>query len=514
MNLNKVQFYRDFSSCICGSLRGEKALWQAYLCLRKFIPIDELLIAIYDLAEGTAEVIATATAGGGKACSVKTVLPPQVLKEMVEANHGLRVRLAKDALQDPITEPIAESLGWPDSSVLTARLIIEGETMGALYARADGRDRFTAEHQALLGQINEPTAMALASWQRQRELEELKENIDNEARYFKNASRPKLPGESISAVFGLREVMHKVRQVAPLHSPVLLLGETGTGKEVIANAIHYLSPRNNGPLIKVNCGGIPETLMDSELFGHEKGAFTNALAQRRGRFERAHGGTIFLDEVAELPPQAQVRLLRVLQEKEIERVGGSKPIRVDIRVISATNRDLASLVAEGRFRDDLYFRLNVFPIHIPPLRERRGEIPALVQHIIQKTSLEMGLTRPPLLAPTALDHLLAYPWPGNVRELENAVERAIIMSRGEPLCFDKVVAAHHQASPPADDYPDARDLRLELVEARHIQRVLALAKGRVEGKGGAAELLGLNPGTLRHRMRKLGIAFGRKGKDA
>ena len=217
-----------------------------------------------------------------------------------------------------------------------------------------------------------------------------------------------------------------VRLVASLNSPVLLLGETGVGKEVIANAIHYSSPRKDGPFIKVNCGAIPDTLIDSELFGHEEGAFTGATTKKRGRFERAHKGTILLDEIGELPPPAQIRLLRVIQNKEVERVGGTKPIPVDIRVIAATHRNLKEMVSKNEFREDLWFRLNVFPITIPPLRERKEDIHALVQHFAERKSKELKFHTVPTLATGAIDRLKSYHWPGNVRELENVVERALI----------------------------------------------------------------------------------------
>jgi len=327
--------------------------------------------------------------------------------------------------------------------------------------------------------------------------------------------------EIVGASTGLRDVMEQVYRVAPLSSPVLLMGETGTGKEIIANAIHSLSSRNSGPFITVNCGAIPESLIDSELFGHEKGAFTGALTDRRGRFERADRGTIFLDEVGELPPQAQVRLLRVLQEKEIERVGGSQPIKVDIRVISATHKELDRTVKEGLFRDDLYYRLGVYPILLPPLRERREDIPLLVEHFMAKKAREMGLSMMPTLAKGGMDRLVSYDWPGNVREVANVVERALVQSDGKTLVVDNAMAflertssayrAGSQVENPFDRaLPNtSAHLRLEEVEARHIRLVLEAAKGRIEGRNGAAVLLGMNPGTLRYRMRKLGIPFGR-----
>jgi transcriptional regulator with GAF, ATPase, and Fis domain len=296
---------------------------------------------------------------------------------------------------------------------------------------------------------------------------------------------------------------------------VLLLGETGAGKEVIANAIHYSSPRAAGPLVKVNCGAIPETIMDSELFGHEKGAFTGAVARKRGRFERADNGTIFLDEVAELPPAAQVRLLRVLQTKEIERVGGSEMVPVNVRVIAATHRNLEQMVKHGDFREDLWFRLNVFPITIPPLRMRKVDIPALVVHFMERKSRELNLPYTPVPAPGALERLQEYDWPGNVRELENMVERELIRAYAQgpdqPLRFSdftpagKVTEVTEVEKGPEEDAP----LLLDEVVSRHISRIMKKTGGKVQGKDGAAATLGLHPSTLRNRMRKLGIPFGR-----
>ncbi len=348
--------------------------------------------------------------------------------------------------------------------------------------------------------------MALANSERYRELSIRKDILADDRNYLQNELRNRVGVEVVGADFGLRDVMENVRTVAPLLSPVLLIGETGTGKEVIANAIHSLSPRSHGPMIKVNCGAIPETLIDSELFGHEKGAFTGAIAQKRGRFERAHGGTIFLDEVGELPLQAQIRFLRVLQEKEIERVGGSSMVKIDVRIISATNRDLEDLVSQGLFREDLYFRVGVFPIVVPPLRQRRNDVLALVQHFILKKSREMVLPAIPTLAKGAIDDLMGYDWPGNVRELENAVERAIILSHGSPLTFDGILNTGRNLQ--ASDRGDLGTLRD--MESEHIRRALELSLGKIEGKGGAAEILAINPATLRNRMRKLKIPFGKR----
>jgi transcriptional regulator with GAF, ATPase, and Fis domain len=355
--------------------------------------------------------------------------------------------------------------------------------------------------------------VALTNSLRYRELLRFKDLLVDDNRYFQDELR-RLSGEIIiGADYGLKAVMDQIRQVAPTNSPVLILGETGTGKELVASTIHHFSHRRRGPFIKVNCGAIPPTLMDSELFGHEKGAFTGAISQKRGRIERAHGGTLFLDEIGELPPEAQVRLLRVLQEKEIDRIGGSEPVKVDIRIIAATHRNLDYLLSRGEFREDLYFRLKVFPIVIPPLRERTGDIPALVQHFIRKKANEMKMVSIPPISPDAMDRLIRYAWPGNARELENAVERELIISKGHPLAFNDIQRGPmHPPVQAETDLPENRPHSLELDQmmAAYIIEVLKMCKGRVEGKKGAASLLNIHPSTLRKRMRKLGIPFGRK----
>ena len=317
--------------------------------------------------------------------------------------------------------------------------------------------------------------------------------------------------EIIGADFGLRQVMGLVSLVASTDSAVLLSGETGVGKDVIANAIHRSSYRSGGPFIPVNCGAIPDSLLDSELFGHEKGAFTGALTQKRGRFERADMGTVFLDEIGEMPLEAQVRLLRVLQHREIERIGGSSPIKLDIRIIAATNQNLPKRVQEGRFREDLWFRLNVFPIEIPPLRDRTSDIPALVRYFVERKTLELKIGAVPRLADGAIDTLMSYDWPGNVRELENIVERAMIIHRNEPLRFDELKGRPSPGSD-AETATSADPLELDAAMARHIERVLNITGGKIHGPGGAGELLAINPNTLRYKMKKLGIPFRSRQK--
>jgi PAS domain S-box-containing protein len=299
---------------------------------------------------------------------------------------------------------------------------------------------------------------------------------------------------------GLVSVLQQVSKVAVTDATVLVTGETGTGKELIARAVHSAGPRRGKPFIKLNCAALPTGLVESELFGHEKGAFTGATARKPGRFELADGGTLFLDEVGELPADAQAKLLRVLQEKEFERVGGTAPVKVDVRVIAATNRDLAKMAADGTFREDLFYRLNVFPVRLPPLRDRKDDIPLLVRFLAAKFAARMGkpLTT---VGKDTLDLLVAYRWPGNVRELENVLERAVILADGPELEIDPEVLA----VPAAAAEPAAGGRSLTAVEADHILSVLRQTNGVIEGPNGAARVLALHPNTLRSRMKKLGI---------
>ncbi|HET8563916.1 MAG TPA: sigma-54 dependent transcriptional regulator, partial [Candidatus Binatia bacterium] len=296
----------------------------------------------------------------------------------------------------------------------------------------------------------------------------------------------------------VQQLLRKLEQVAPTESTVLIQGETGTGKELLARAVHDRSWRKDRPLVKVNCGTIPSGLVESELFGHEKGAFTGATQRRTGRFELANGGTIFLDEVTELSTDTQVKLLRVLQEGEFERVGSSQTIKVDVRVIAATNRDLKEVVKDGRFRADLFYRLNVFPLEVPPLRERRGDIPLLVNFFLSKFGKKLG-KEVRGVSQRSMESLVSYNWPGNVRELQNVVERAVVLANGPIVQVDdSMVRSNSGVQEAAVD-------TLENVERNHILCALVETNWVIHGKKGAATILGINPSTLRSRMEKLGI---------
>jgi PAS domain S-box-containing protein len=335
-----------------------------------------------------------------------------------------------------------------------------------------------------------------------QEVERLKNRLEEEVVYLREEAFH-IGGfeEIIGQSDALKYVLSRVEQVAPLDTTVLIEGETGVGKELFARAIHAHGARKNRPLVKVNCATLPASLIEAELFGHERGAFTGATRTRRGRFELADGGTIFLDEVAELPLELQGKLLRVLQEGEVDRVGGDRIIHVDVRIIAATNRKLIDEVAQGNLREDLFYRLNVFPITVPPLRKRREDIPLLVDAFVQRFSKEQGKKIDQIPQPV-MDELTSYDWPGNVRELENVIERAVITTSGIKLRLAaKLRARKEQAKDSEEIYQGS----LEDVEREYILRILEHANWRIEGRGGAAELLKLHPNTLRFRMSKLGI---------
>jgi formate hydrogenlyase transcriptional activator len=302
----------------------------------------------------------------------------------------------------------------------------------------------------------------------------------------------------------LTAVFDNVRRVAPTDSTVLITGETGTGKELIARAIHSSSRRKDKPLIKINCAALPSGLVESELFGHEKGAFTGALARRVGRFELAQGGTIFLDEIGEIPAEAQAKLLRVLQEREFERVGGSTPIKVDVRILAATNRDLLKAVRAKTFREDLYYRLSVFPLQLPPLRDRKEDIPPLIHFLVNRFASRIG-RQIESVSKATLQRLLAYPWPGNIRELENVLERAVILAGGPTLEIGSDVLMTESGQGPDEIAPVLQLGSMEEIERSHMTAVLHQTDWVIEGPRGAAKILDLHPNTLRSRMKKLGI---------
>jgi transcriptional regulator with GAF, ATPase, and Fis domain len=514
--IDENAFFREATLRLCGHLRIEEGLRACVEFLSQHMPADTVYLEKYELELGAMHIVARADAEKGERMDVLVPLPDAAKAAMLEAGRAFRAGQLPPVLvinrpqEEPVTKSLLAALGEPSCSALSLPLIVEGQPVGALALLAEGDDRFDENHIRLYATLKEPFFVAMSNTLEHEEVIKLKNLLADDNRYLHQELLRISGDEIVGADFGLREVMRKVRQVAPTESPVLLAGETGVGKDVIANAIHLGSPRRDGPFIPVNCGAIPDSLLDSELFGHEKGAFTGALSQKRGRFERADKGTILLDEIGEMPPEAQVRLLRVIQHREIERVGGTERIPVDIRVIAATNKDLEARVRAGRFREDLWFRLNVFPVEVPPLRERSSDIPALVHHFIERKAGELKIGEPPRLATGAIDDLMAYDWPGNVRELENLVERAMILHRGEPLRFDDLGTSLPRKAAAAPRVEDQELLPLDEVIARHIKRVLDRTGGKIHGPGGAGELLGINPNTLRYKMRKLSIPFRKR----
>lgn len=505
-NINKNAFFREAVLRICRNLDIEISLQDCLRYLRLFMPADMFQLNIYDRGLGAMRNVAMATPSQARKANLVIPLSDEA-RRYLEAKEAIPVHI--------VDQNEAKSLGramshlkeiWPEHSIMVMHLAVKGARPGNLALYAKGLHRFSEDHLQLFSILIEPLTIALSNSLRYDELNRLKDTLTDDLQYLRHKLSRTMAEPLIGENFGLKKVVDMVRGVAPLDSPVLLLGETGVGKEVVANMIHRLSSRSNGPFIQVNCGAIPETLIDSELFGHEKGAFTGAIAQKRGYFERACGGTIFLDEVAELPLQAQVRMLRVLQEKKVTRVGGGDLIDVDIRIIAATHQNLEEMVAKKLFRSDLRYRLNVFPITIPPLRERREDIPALVHYFIAKKARELQIYDPPKIMPGAMGRLNVYNWPGNVRELENVVERAMILKRTGPLLFDDIVWPQPIEKPPNTEFDEASFQSLDEITSNHIRQALALCYGKVYGPHGAAHFLKINPNTLRHRMRKLGIS--------
>ena len=406
-------------------------------------------------------------------------------------------------------------------SYVIVPLVIRGRSIGVLAVASINANQYSDTDAAFFQEVGIQVALAVENMKAYEEIGALKARLERESVYLQEEIRRE---HNFTEVVGnsppLLALLHQVEQVAPTDSTVLITGETGTGKELVARAIHARSSRANRPLVKVNCSAISAGLVESELFGHVKGAFTGAIERRIGRFELADGGTIFLDEVGDLPPETQVKLLRVLQEREFERVGSSRTQPVNVRVIAATNRDLEEAVAGGRFRSDLFFRLNVFSLRVPPLRERREDIRLLVMFFLAQFAGKLS-KRVDSVTDETIERLMTYPWPGNIRELQNVIERAVILSAGSVLEIDPTMlpikpgrdegtpAVTAPATPPA---PRALP-SLEEIERGHILAALEHAGWVIEGPRGAAAILKLHPNTLRSRMDKLGIKRSGHGRS-
>ncbi len=402
---------------------------------------------------------------------------------------------------------------------LAGPLMRDGHPIGVLLLLSRGPRAFEPRHHPMVEAILEPVSVALANNFRHHELARLREAVEAENRaLLSRLDRDAVSDMIVGSDAGLKSVMERIDQVAPTDAPVLILGETGSGKEVLARAIHSRSKRADGPVVRVNCGALPPGLIDSELFGHERGSFTGAMNVRKGWFERADGGTLFLDEIGELPLDAQVRLLRILQDGTFERIGAHKPLKVDVRIVAATHRDLQEMVVQGTFREDLWYRISVFPVYLPPLRERIEDIVPLAAHFASRAGKRLG-GAPLTLSMEDIDLLVSYPWPGNVRELATVIERAAILGNGKALrlsgALGPVTRRTGRMTPKEWEGRAAasaavnESMSLDHAMKTHIVQALRATEGRIEGAHGAAARLGINPHTLRARMRKLGINWTR-----
>jgi transcriptional regulator with GAF, ATPase, and Fis domain len=486
--------------------------------LREQLGAGLVILQRLDVPGGRVEAAACAPAMESSTPATRPAPAPQVVAALAGWCRRGQVVHGRDAVRQFQLEPLLPP-GDQSRDLLVAGLHQSGEQdetnqphPGAMVLLKGDGGKFTPEQVAIARKLVEPFAAGLHNDFRLRELNTLREAAEAENRaLLTRLGRHTVSDTIVGAEAGLAGVMERVQLVARSEAPVLILGETGTGKEVVARAIHARSKRAQGPMIRVNCGAIPPELVDSELFGHERGSFTGATDTRKGWFERADGGTLFMDEIGELPPAAQVRLLRVLQDGTFERVGGQTTLTVNVRVVAATHCDLHVLAGQGMFRQDLWYRISVFPIHLPPLRDRVADIPALATHFALKAAKRLGLP-PALPTPDDMRSLTVYNWPGNVRELASVIERAAILGGGRRLEIAKALGSGQPTPSPAEpmdpSIPPAAEsptLTLDSIAARHIESALKASHGRIEGPFGAAKALGINPQTLRSRMRKLGI---------
>ncbi len=551
------EFFQQAVSHISGSLDLSQSMVQVFAFLKDHFPIDGISLHQYSHRLKALKLLFLVTKDRFQ--YVETTLNLSEKETVFMQEHEAMVDpiiLSEEndyEIEDRHRHAISHLLPYRPSTYLVGIMQSGEKPVGHLCLIGSGKVEFTDEHKNKLRLLLSPFTLAMSNMLRFKRVMEFQEKLYNEKNSLENTLDQLREPHIIGDRGGLRNTMNVVEQLRDKETPVLILGETGTGKELIADAIQKISPRADQPFVKVNCGAIPDSLIDSELFGYEKGAFTGANKSHPGRFEQAHGGTLFLDEVGELPAHAQVRLLRVLQNNVVERIGGKQSIPVNVRIIAATNRDLGKMLQEGSFREDLYYRLYVFPIQIPPLRERSEDLPALVHHFIEQSCLRLKIKTSPLIHPDTLEEMKQYSWPGNVRELENMVERAVILSPDDYLKLGRFLpgnSAIMTGNEPSsiDDMESLIDKKIQDALDRHlsrnpsyltktktdtgpihtdheifpgsspakiqpldqtikqsIQSALLTTKGRVHGPGGAAQLLGLNPSTLRNKMRKYGI---------
>jgi len=489
----------QLSGALLANMDIRKLLAAISASIREVIPHDTATMALYDPGAGCLI---------SQFLSAEDGTPAQgdIRISLENSPAGAAFRTREPVLLERIAgapfaaETMRHLAGAGMQSGCWVPLMHRGEAIGALAVASRLESSFTAREAEMLVQIAAQVAMAVNNAMAFRRINEMRDRLNQEKQYLEEEiNLDKRFEDIVGDSGGLRQVLKQIETVAPTDATVLIQGETGTGKELLARAVHRLSPRHERTFIKLNCAAIPAGLIESELFGHEKGAFTGAIARKIGRLELAHEGTLFLDEVGEMPLELQPKLLRALQEREIERLGGTRPIAVNVRLIAATNRDLAQMVAEKQFRSDLYYRLKVFPVYAPPLRERLGDIPILVRHFVAAHSRRMGRVIE-TIPDQAMQALVRWRWPGNIRELENFLERAVILTRG-PVLY--VPLAELEEAEEEDAF--AETPTLEEADREHILRVLREARGQIGGENGAAERLGLKRTTLNSKLKKLGI---------
>ena len=493
------QLLLEINNAIITKLNREELFAAIAEALARMLPFDRLALSLYDPEIKALRIVTIA--GSYQRADYSPIGRVLEIGDSPAGQAFLH--------QQPVVRPDLESERRTSSeerayshgfrSVTALPLMVRGKGIGAITLGSRQRFEYAETDADFLMEVAKQVAIAIDNMTAHEETAALKARFQAENVYLQEEIKTEHNFEEIIGQSApVRQLLRQVEQVAPTEASVLILGETGTGKELLARAVHDRSQRKDRPLVKVNCGSIPAGLVESELFGHEKGAFTGATQRRIGRFELADGGTIFLDEISELALDTQVKLLRVLQEGEFERVGSSHTIKVDVRVIAATNRDLQQAVRKGDFRLDLYYRLNVFPLRCPPLRERTEDIPLLVHFFLGRFGKKLG-KEVRGVSPTAMENLTNYKWPGNVRELQNVVERAVVLAKGSVVPIDDSILRSEEA--PAQLSIDT----LENVERNHIIRALNETRWVIHGKKGAAEILGINPSTLRSRMDKLGV---------
>lgn len=548
-----LTFLTEAMACITSSLDIQKSLIQTFDFLAHHFPIEAISLHQFSAELQSVKLLFLVRAGRFDFIEKAVPLTDEETGTMAFLDTGMiPIKNLPSVFDMPAVKKCLQSfphsLTHQDRGALAGILQSSEETVGHLSLLGTHKDCFNTEHERKFAMLLTPFTLTMANLLKYKRTMAFQESLYAENRKLQKGLARLREKRVIGDLGGLKETMDVVHQLEGREIPALILGETGTGKELLADTIHHISPRKEQPFIKVNCGAIPDTLVDSELFGYEKGAFTGATKTRPGKFEQANGGTLFLDEVGELPPHVQVRLLRVLQNNVVERIGSTNSINVDVRIIAATNRNLEQMVQDGAFREDLYYRLFVYPINVPPLRERVQDLPELVHFFLKQSCEDQGIQRLPQIPFESMQRLLQHPWPGNIRELENLIKRGVTLSPTGPLHLAKLLPPTETGySTSVNSYEntqqdfearveailDSRLSKLSLLNGKPasqaascspkpavktmdtvireaIMAALEASQGKIHGSGGAAELLDMNPSTLRGKIRKMGLKTGKK----